>query len=279
MSNSVPPGQHVALDKLISMTPRHIGAFNAIGLKTLVEKEVGRFMNVYMQTLIAPVVTLVLFFAVFNLSFKQHIAEDSGFSGMLFLGPGLLMMTMIQNAFANPSSSLIIAKVQGNIVDILMPPLSATEVLVGLMVGAIVRCAMIGVLGFVAMSAIVPLPVSSVGEILLFGVLGNMALAFLGIMAGLWAEKFDHMATVTNFIITPLTFLSGTFYSLEALPSLWQKLALFNPFFYMIDGFRAGFIGHAEASQITGAVILVVLNVILGGLAWLMLKSGYKTKF
>lgn len=263
---------------LKTLTPREMSGTNWIGLRTLVEKEIGRFMTVYMQTLVAPVMTLMLFFTVFNLSFKQHISDGVGVSGMLFLAPGLLMMTMIQNAFANPSSSLIIAKVQGNIVDILMPPLSAGEVLTGLVFGAMVRCLLIGLIGIAAMLMIVPLTFQSVGIIFLFGILGNMMLATLGVMAGLWAEKFDHMATVTNFIITPLTFLSGTFYSLHSLPELWQKLALFNPFFYMIDGFRAGFIGHAETSLVTGAAILVVINILLLGGAWWMLKTGYKTK-
>lgn len=261
-----------------NLTPRHIGACNWVGLQTLIEKEVGRFLNVYMQTLIAPIVILLLFFAVFSLSFKQHLADELGVSGMVFLAPGLLMMTMIQNAFSNPSSSLIIAKIQGNIVDILMPPLAAWEVLIGLVVGALARCLLIGIMGFVAMGLIVDLPVSSVPLILAYGFLGNLMLAALGIMAGLWAEKFDHMATVTNFIVTPLTFLSGTFYALSALPEFWQKIALFNPFFYMIDGFRAGFIGHAETSIALGVTVLTVLDFLLLALAWAMLKTGYKTK-
>ncbi len=258
--------------------PRKIGRCNAVGLWTLIEKEVGRFLNVYMQTLIAPVVTLVLFFAVFTLSFKQHMADGIGVSGMQFLAPGLLMMTMIQNAFSNPSSSLIIAKVQGNIVDILMPPLAAWEVLTGMMVGAMIRCMMIGILGFTAISIFVTIPIHSFFHILAFGLLGNMMLAAIGVIAGLWADKFDHMATVTNFIITPLTFLSGTFYALGSLPEVWQKIALFNPFFYMIDGFRAGFIGHGETSFVTGFLVLSTLNILLLLGAWWMLKTGYKTK-
>ncbi|OIN86624.1 MAG: multidrug ABC transporter permease [Alphaproteobacteria bacterium CG1_02_46_17] len=258
--------------------PRKIGRCNAIGLWTLIEKEVGRFMNVYMQTLIAPVVTLVLFFAVFTLSFKQHMTDGIGASGMQFLAPGLLMMTMIQNAFSNPSSSLIIAKVQGNIVDILMPPLAAWEVLTGMMVGAMTRCLVIGFLGFVAISIFVTIPVHSIFQIITFGLLGNMMLAAIGVIAGLWADKFDHMATVTNFIVTPLTFLSGTFYALGSLPEVWQKIALFNPFFYMIDGFRAGFIGHGETPLVTGFLVLFGLDILLLGVAWWMLKTGYKTK-
>lgn len=262
----------------IDLNPRRIKGINRIGFLSLVEKEIGRFMNVYMQTLIAPVVTMVLFFAVFTLSFKQHIATGMGVSGMQFLAPGLLMMTMTQNAFANTSSSLIIAKVQGNIVDILMPPLSSLELLAGMLTGSLVRSVLIGSIGYATMSIFVSLPVSSVSVAILFSFLGNLMLAVMGVMAGIWADRFDHMATVTNFIITPLTFLSGTFYTLGSLPEFWQKIALFNPFFYMIDGFRAGFTGYAETGLTTGAIILAVLDALLLAAAWWMIESGYKTK-
>jgi ABC-2 type transport system permease protein len=262
-----------------ALNPRQLGSCNWVGIKTLVQKEVGRFMNVYMQTIIAPVMTLLMFFTVFSLSFKQHIGDTTGISGMLFLAPGLLMMTMIQNAFANPSSSLIIAKVQGNIVDILMPPLAAWEILTGMMVGALLRCLMIGLLGASLMRLIMPLHIADWGLVIGFGLLGNVLMAALGIIAGLWAEKFDHMATVTNFIVTPLTFLSGTFYALSALPLFWQGLAKLNPFFYMIDGFRSGFIGLSETNHLTGLVLIGGIDIILLFMAWLMLKTGYKTKF
>lgn len=261
------------------LLPRQIGRCNWVGIYTLIQKEVGRFLNVYMQTIIAPVMTLIMFFTVFSLSFKQHIGDATGVSGMLFLAPGLLMMTMVQNAFANPSSSLIIAKVQGNIVDILMPPLAAWEILVGMMVGALLRCLMIGVLGFALMRLIMPLPIENIGYILGFGLLGNIMMVAFGMIAGLWAEKFDHMATVTNFIVTPLTFLSGTFYSLSALPDFWQGLALLNPFFYMIDGFRSGFIGFAETDRVVGLIMITGFDILLLGVAWAMLKTGYKTKY
>ena len=263
----------------IKLAPRQLGACNWVGIITLIQKEVGRYMNVYMQTIIAPVMTLLMFFTVFTLSFKQHIGDATGVSGMLFLAPGLLMMTMIQNAFANPSSSLIIAKVQGNIVDILMPPLAAWEILLGMMVGALSRCLVIGVLGFVMMRLIMPLHVADIGLVIGFGVLGNIMMAALGIIAGLWAEKFDQMATVTNFIVTPLTFLSGTFYALSALPPFWQGLAQLNPFFYMIDGFRAGFINLSETNHYIGFGLIGGIDIALVMIAWLMLKTGYKTKF
>lgn len=263
-----------------SVHPRLIGKCNRIGIVTLIQKEVGRFLNVYMQTIIAPVATLMMFFTVFSLSLKQHAPAtgDAGLSGVLFLAPGLLMMTMIQNAFANTSSSLVIAKVQGNIVDVLMPPLAAWEILTGLMVGALLRCMLIGLLGGLMMWAIVPLSIHSIGYVLGFGLLGNVMLAALGVVAGLWAEKFDHLATVTNFLVMPLTFLSGSFYALSALPEMWQYAAHLNPFFYMIDGFRAGFTGFSETNHIIGLYLLSGIDMGLLVTAWLMLKTGYKIK-
>lgn len=265
-------------DSLSQIQPRSITGVNWIGLQTLVKKEIGRFMNVYFQTLFAPLITLGLFFTVFSLSIGGGDRMVFGVPYMHFLAPGLLMMTMIQNAFSNSSSSLIIAKVQGNIVDLLMPPLSATEILFGYILGALIRAMLIGTLGFTIMTVFLDIPVERPGLILLFAVLGNIMMGTLGIAGGLWAEKFDHLASVTNFIVTPLTFLSGTFYALTALPEMWQKIALYNPFFYVIDGFRAGFIGTPEASLTTGIAILLVSNLILISLAWWMLKTGYKTK-
>lgn len=259
------------------LAPRVMGRCNWIGVMTLIQKEVGRFLNVYMQTIVAPVITLMMFFTVFSLSFKQHAGIE--ISGLMFLAPGLLMMTMVQNAFANPASSLIIAKVQGNIVDVLMPPLAAWEILLGLLVGALLRCLLIGILGYIMMRLIMPLHVIDFGLVIGFGVLGNIMLAALGIIAGLWAEKFDHMATITNFVVTPLTFLSGTFYALSALPEFWQGIAKLNPFFYMIDGFRAGFIGFSETDHVVGFILIAILDIVLIGTAWIMLRTGYKTKF
>lgn len=259
------------------ITPRTIGSFNRIGLETLVRKEVGRFMNVYIQTVMAPLVTLALFITVFAISMGSDRIVF-GVPYIHFLAPGLLMMTMIQNSFANSSSSLIIAKVQGNIVDLLMPPLSATEILFGYIIGALIRSLLIGTIGVVLMIVVLQIPMERPLLVLLFAVLGNMMMGTLGIVGGLWAEKFDHLATITNFIVTPLTFLSGTFYALEALPPFWRAAAHFNPFFYIIDGFRAGFIGVPEASLATGFTILIFSNLVLTSFAWWMLKTGYKTK-
>jgi len=278
------PTPHILPDAAHSashLAPRRIGRCNWIGVMTLIQKEVGRFMNVYLQTIIAPVLTLMMFFTVFSVSLQSHGVDTAaqGHAGVAFLAPGLLMMTMIQNAFANPSSSLIIAKVQGNIVDILMPPLAPWEILTGMMTGALLRSFMIGILGFFCLKLVIPLQILVWGHVLAYMVLGNTMLALIGILAGLWADKFDHMASITNFVITPLTFLSGTFYSLDALPPFWQGVALFNPFFYMIDGFRSGFTGIADVHAGYGAIILGGLDLILLLAAWVMLRTGYKTKF
>jgi len=261
--------------------PRIMKGINWIGLRTFIRKETARFMNVYMQTLIAPLVTLFLFFIVFTLALgggQGQSREILGVPYVAFLAPGLLMMTMIQNAFSNSSSSITIAKVQGNIVDVLMPPLSAGEILAGYALGSLIRGLMIGAIGIAFLALFLHVTVHSIWMVAGYALLGNLMLGLLGILGGLWSEKFDHLAAVTNFIITPMTFLSGTFYPLTALPDAWQKVALCNPFFYMIDGFRAGFIGVPEADITTGIILLTCLNAALAFMAWQMLDKGYKIK-
>ena len=261
-----------------SVSPRILKGVNFIGLRTLIYKETSRFINVYTQTLIAPLITLFLFLVIFVLSLGGEGREIMGVPYTSFLAPGLLMMTMIQNAFSNSSSSIIISKIQGNIVDVLMPPLSSGEILAGYVLGSLFRGLLIGALGICALFLILHIQIHSFWMVLTYAVLGNIMLGTLGVIGGLWSEKFDHIAAVTNFIVTPMTFLSGTFYSYDSLPELWQKVALFNPFFYAIDGFRAGFIGVAEADIHTGIILLTCLNAALVALAWQMLNSGYKIK-
>ncbi len=260
------------------LSPRKIGGVNWIGLYTLISKEVGRFLNVYMQTIVAPIVTTLLFYTVFALAFGGVARVVGDIPYLEFLAPGLLMMTMVQNAFANTSSSLIISKVQGNIVDVLMPPLSPGELLVGYIAGGVLRGLFVGLVTGVVISFFVPLGIHALWAVVAFAVLGNLMLSGLGMAAGIWSEKFDHMAAVTNFIVTPLTFLSGTFYSVESLPEAWQVLAHFNPFFYMIDGFRFGFIGQADGSVTAGLCTLTGVNVAIAVLILLMLRAGYKIK-
>ena len=258
--------------------PRKITGINTVGLWTLVEREVGRFLNVYMQTIIAPVITTLLYYTIFALAFGGIARTMGDMPFLQFLAPGLIMMVMVQNAFANSSSSIIIAKVQGNIVDVLLPPLSDLELFLGFTVGAVLRGLAVGAATGGVLYFFAPLEVTSWPLLLTFALLGNMMLGVLGLAAGIWAEKFDHMATVSNFIITPLTFLSGTFYSIDSLPESWHALVLYNPFFYMIDGFRAGFTGLPDGHILTGLIVLVAVNIGLSALTLWMLRTGYKIK-
>lgn len=257
---------------------REINGINIVGLQTLIKKEVGRFINVYTQTVIAPVVTTLLFYAVFALAFGGVAREIGGIPYLEFLAPGLIMMTMVQNAFANTSSSMVIAKVQGNIVDILMPPLSSAELYWGYIVGGITRGLCVGVVVGIVVALTVGMNIHNIWVIMAFSVLGTMMLSSIGLAAGIWSQKFDHIAAVTNFLVTPLTFLSGTFYSIQQLPGIWRDLALYNPFFYMIDGFRYGFIGTSDGNIMVGLGVLVCINLALAVLTLTMLKTGYKTK-
>jgi ABC-2 type transport system permease protein len=258
--------------------PRQIRGLNRVGLITLVEKEVGRFLSVTQQTIVAPVITTLLFYTVFALAFGGNERMIGDVSFMQFLAPGLIMMAMVQNAFANSSSSLTIAKVQGNVVDLLLPPLSDLEIFLGFVIGALCRGLAVGVAAGIVLSLFAPVTVVSWSLVIIFALLGNMLMGTLGLMAGIWAEKFDHMATVTNFIVTPLTFLSGTFYSVNSLPESWHAIVLYNPFFYMIDGFRAGFTGHVDGNIAVGIAVLVAVNIALSSGTLIMLSTGYKMK-
>ena len=175
-------------------------------------------------------------------------------------------------------SSMVISKVQGNIVDILLPPLSPMEMLIGFTVGAVARGLIVGAVTCLVVSFFVPITITSIPLVVSFAILGTMMLGCLGLAAGVWSEKFDHIAAVTNFIVTPLTFLSGTFYAVESLPKMWQGLALYNPFFYMIDGFRAGFIGQSDGDPYFGLIFLIGINIALIALTYRMLSTGYKIK-
>jgi len=258
--------------------PREMGRVNWLGLWTLTGKEVRRFLKVYFQTVLAPVVTTLLFLAVFALATGQSRGLVSGVPYEQFLAPGLIMMAITQNAFANTSSSLIIAKVQGNIVDLLMPPLSPLEQTVAVALGGIVRGLLVGAAVLLAMWVVIPIRNVDLPLILFHALAASLLLSLLGMAGGIWAEKFDHLATVTNFIITPLSFLSGTFYSVDSLPGMVRTLAKFDPFFYMIDGFRTGFIGHSDGSLATGIAVMIGCNVVMGFVAYRMFKTGYKLK-
>jgi len=257
--------------------PRHIGLINGRGLWTLYLKEVRRFLNVYTQTLLAPMVTTLLFLAIFTLALGRS-ASLAGVSYAEFLVPGLVMMSILQNAFANTSSSIVIGKVQGNIVDLLMPPLSAAELVLGIVGGGVTRGVMVGFVVACAMSVFVPIGLAHPLFVAFHAVNAGLMLALLGLIGGIWAERFDHIAAVTNFVITPLSFLSGTFYSIERLPEDWHLVAQLNPFFYLIDGFRYGIIGHADAPLAVGVAVVLGVNLGLLALALRLIATGYRIK-
>lgn len=271
------PDQDITLN-FGDFKPRTIPSINYIGLQTLIYKEVGRFINVYSQTIIAPVVTTLLYYAVFALAFGGLEMKIGDEPYLAFLAPGLIMMTMVQNAFANTSSSMVIAKVQGNIVDILMPPISARELFAGFLIGGVIRGMTVGAVCSVVLAMVVGMNVHALWAVVVFAALGNAMMSSLGLAAGIWSEKFDHIAAVTNFVVMPMTFLSGTFYSVQQLPPTWAHIVHFNPFFYMIDGFRYGFTGHADGNIMVGVVLLIVINIMLACLTLRMVKSGYKIK-
>lgn len=251
---------------------------NWIGLGTLYKREVRRFLKVYTQTLLAPMVTTLLFMAVFALALggATRVVGDVPF--MEFLAPGLIMMAIAQNAFANTSSSLVVAKVQGNIVDTLMPPFTPLELTIGIAFGGATRGIVTGLFVGLAISLVVGSKIYHPGFIIYHAIMASLMLSLLGMMGGIWADKFDHIAAVTNFIITPLSFLSGTFYSIERLPEAARIIAQFNPFFYMIDGFRYGFIDHADSNLWVGVVVMAVINAGLWAITTWMFASGYKLK-
>ena len=259
--------------------PRRVGFFNARGAWTLYLKEVRRFIKVGQQTLVAPAVTTLLFLAIFTLALGGDQRVVAGIAFDRFLAPGLVMMAIAQNAFANTSSSMMISKVQGNIVDVLMPPLSPSALTTGYVLAGVTRGVMVGAVCILAMAPFVPMHIENPGLILYHAAMASLMLSLLGLMGGIWADKFDHIAAVTNFIVTPLSFLSGTFYSIDRLPGAWQLVAHLNPFFYMIDGFRYGATGHADSDPLLGIAVVTAINAVLWTACHLMFKRGYKLRF
>ncbi|MDP6404115.1 MAG: ABC transporter permease [Alphaproteobacteria bacterium] len=256
----------------------HIGAVNWLGVWTLYRKEVKRFVSVLGQTVLAPTVTSLIFLAIFSLVLGGAVRTVGDVPYLKFLAPGLIMMTIVQNSFANNASSMMISKIQGNIVDVLMPPLSAAELTFAYAAGGATRGLLVGLSVSLAMAFFAPIEPYNVAAIVFFALNGALMLSVMGLLAGIWAEKFDQLAVITNFIITPLAFLSGTFYSIERLPEIWRTLSRFDPFFYMIDGFRYGFIGSSDGSVVLGAGVLLAVNVGLCGICYTVFARGYKLK-
>ena len=253
---------------------------NFLGLLTLIVREQRRFTSIWTQTLLAPIVTSALFIVVFSfVFFDRNGGSLSNSNYSLFLAPGILMMVTIQNSFANTSSSLVISKVQGNIIDLLMPPLGPGELLFGLAAAGMTRGLCVGIVTAVTLVSLKghSPPVYPLIA-LVYLLLGSLAFSFVGILAGIWANKFDEMAAITNFIVQPLTFLSGTFYSINRLPAPFDIVAGLNPIFYAIDGFRYGMIGLADRPLLTGFLCLCGVNLALGVLCYRALSSGFRLK-
>lgn len=253
---------------------------NAEGLKTLYLKEVRRFFKVQLQTVWAPAITTLLFLVIFAVALGRGNVLILGVHYANFLGPGLIVMGMVQNSFANTSSSILVAKVQGSIIDVLMPPLSAGELMLAWVGGALTRAWLVGAAVWLAM-AIAPgvdVPIRNPLLILYYGTMGSVLLALLGILTGIWADKFDHAAAVTNFLIQPLTLLSGTFYAIDRLGPVASTIAHANPFFHVIDGFRAGFIGVSDGPLLAGGVALLIVNAVLWFVCYGVVKAGWKLR-
>lgn len=248
------------------------------GTYTLFKKELLRFWRVSFQTVASPVLTALLYLLVFSHVLDRHVEVYQDVRYTAFLVPGLIMMSLLQNAFANSSSSLIQSKVMGNIVFLLLTPLTYLQFFLAFLAASMIRGLVVGLSIYLVSIQFVDVPVAHPVWVIVFALLGSGLLGTFGIIAGIWAEKFDQMAAFQNFVIMPLTFLSGVFYSIHSLPPAWQMISRFNPFFYMIDGFRYGFFAQGDISP---WVSLVVVSLFLIGLAWgclKMLKSGYKLR-
>lgn len=272
------PAEAAVVEAVIPPAPRDYHGVNWAGLRTLYLREVRRFWKVGLQTLAAPVVTALLYMMVFVVAVGASREPVSGVSFATFVAPGLIMMSILNNAFANSSSSLLQAKMNGLVGDFMTPPLSPPEHVAAFALGAATRGVLVGLVTWLAVLPFAQLPIAHLWAVLYFGLGASLILGMLGMMAGLWAEKFDHMAVATNFVIMPLTFLSGTFFLVERLPEPFRTASHFNPFFYLIDGFRYGFIGHAEANLFTGVGMTAGLVIAFASLCLWMFETGYKLK-
>jgi ABC-2 type transport system permease protein len=268
----------VELQKKYQIGVRRFGLINWVGAYNLYIKEVNRFLVVWAQTLLSPLVSSLLFLSVLSLALGNDRGQVLGYSFINFLAPGLIAMSIISQSFSHSVSSLMIGKIQGNIVDMLFAPLSALEVSLSIIFAAVTRSLIIAIISILVFSLIIDINIYNIFYIFIFGFLSSFILGSLGFISGLWAEKFDHTATVTNFVVTPLSFLSGVFYSVERLPSIFQSISYINPFFYMIDGFRYGFLGTSDGSIIFGLIYLVILSILMWLLAFYLFKKGYKIK-
>ncbi len=279
---SLPPSGLAAIPAavraLTPTPPRTYNGVNWLGLWTLYLREVKRFWKVGAQTIAAPVVTTLLYMMIFVVAMRGARPGIQGVPFAAFVGPGLIMMSILNNAFANSSSSLMQAKLLGTSSDFLTPPLSPSELTVGFTMGAVTRGVLVGVVTAITVWPFSHFAISNIFAIAYFAVIASAIMALVGVVAGLWSEKFDHLAAVTNFIVMPMTFLSGTFYRVTALPAPFNVLSRFNPFFYLIDGFRYGFIGRSDGSILVGVISSAALTVGLGLCALWIFRTGWRLK-
>ena len=252
--------------------------YNYLCFFTLIKKEVFRFLKVGIQTIIGPAISSLLFLAVFSLALGRSVNSINGIDLAYFIAPGLIMMTMLQNSFANSASSIGQSKFQGNIVDVLMAPLNNIELALGYIIGSVCRGIICGIVTSLGVLIFVPLEIYSLTHLIFFTFMGCIMMGSLGTIVGIWADKWDQQQGITNFIVLPLTFLSGTFYSIKRLPEFWQNISSFNPFFYNIDGFRYAFTGVSDSSLIHGSIFLILINSFLIFFCYLMFSKGYKIK-
>jgi len=251
---------------------------NWVGIYSLYLKETLRFLTVFGQTIIGPVATAILFLLVISLAIGDERSNVLGVPFIQFLAPGLIAMQVIQQSFSHSSSSLLMGKVMGNIVDLIGAPLSASEVSLTIILASVTRAIIISVISIIIFSLIIEIEIKNYLIFILYLFLTSFIMGGAGFIAGLWADKFDNMATVTNFIIVPLSFLSGTFYSINRLPEYLNKLSYYNPFFHMIDGFRYAFIENLDGSLNFGIIYLSILSFVIWFIAYLLYKKGYKIK-
>ena len=258
--------------------PRDYGGVNWLGLRTLYQRELLRFWKVWLQTIAAPVVTTLLYMMIFVVAMRGARPSVQGVPFAQFVGPGLIMMSILNNAFANSSSSLVQAKLMGTAVDFLTPPLSPSELAVGFTAGAVTRGMLVGLVTAATVWPFARFGMVEPWAVLYFSLAASVVMALLGVVTGLWSEKFDHLAAVSNFIVMPMTFLSGTFYRVTNLPAPFNTISKFNPFFYMIDGFRYGFIGHSDGAVWIGVVYTAVLALVLSAVILQIFRTGWRLK-
>ena len=268
----------VELAKKYKIGTRRFGLINWVGAWTLYQKETLRFLIVWVQTIFSPLISSLLFLLVLSLAIGTGRGEMLGVPFISFLAPGLIAMQVIQQSFSHSSSSFMIGKIQGNIVDVLYAPLSAAEVTIAVSLAATTRSFMIAAASILIFYLIIDIQIKHFFTLIIFIFLSSFILGNIGTIAGLWAEKFDHMASVTNFVIVPLSFLSGTFYTIDKLPDFLQIISKANPFFYMIDGFRYCFIGTSDGSIFIGITYLTILSLLSWFTAYFLYKKGYKIK-